>query len=54
MAANLLVVAGAPLLGLTFSLPGEGRIGFAAAAALWLAALVVLPKAKELEPPPTR
>jgi predicted MFS family arabinose efflux permease len=33
------VVAGTPLLGLAFSLPGEGRIGFACLAGLWLAAL---------------
>jgi nitrate/nitrite transporter NarK len=32
------IVAGTPLLGLAFSLPGEGRIGFASLAALWLAA----------------
>jgi MFS family permease len=37
-----------PLLGLTFSLPGEGRAGFAVAAALWLAALAVLPTARQL------
>jgi len=39
----LAIVCGAPLLGLTFSLPGNGRIGFAALAALWLAALAVIP-----------
>jgi MFS family permease len=37
--ATLAIVAGAPLIGLTFSLPGDGRIGFAVLAALWLAAL---------------
>jgi hypothetical protein len=26
--ASILVVAGTPLVGLTFSLPGDGRIGF--------------------------
>ena len=42
--ATLLVAAGAPLVGLTFSLPGHGRIGFAAIAGLWaLATLAVLP-----------
>jgi hypothetical protein len=30
---------GTPLIGVTFSFPGEGRIGFAVLAALWLAAL---------------
>ncbi len=37
------IVCGAPLVGLTFSLPGNGRIGFAILAALWLAALSVIP-----------
>jgi hypothetical protein len=36
------VVLGTPLLGLAFSLPGEGRIGFACVAALWLAALATI------------
>lgn len=38
------VVAGTPLLGLAFSLPGEGRLGFAAVAALWALALAALPR----------
>jgi predicted MFS family arabinose efflux permease len=54
MAANLVIVAGTPLVGLSFSLPGDGRIGFAAAAVLWLAALLVLPSVRELEPQPAR
>lgn len=33
--AVVTIVVGAPLLGLTFSLPGDGRIGFAAVALLW-------------------
>ncbi len=36
-----------PLLGLTFSLPGDGRMGFVIAAALWLAALAVLPSSRQ-------
>jgi hypothetical protein len=36
------IVAGTPLLGLAFSLPGEGRLGFACLAALWLAALATI------------
>jgi MFS family permease len=40
--ATLAIVAGTPVIGLTFSLPGDGRIGFAVLAALWLAALPVL------------
>ncbi|MEX1357531.1 MAG: hypothetical protein WD981_02805, partial [Gaiellaceae bacterium] len=38
------IVAGTPLLGLAFSLPGAGRIGFACLAALWLAALGAIPR----------
>jgi MFS family permease len=49
MAANLVVVAGTPLLGLTFALPGDGRIGFLATIALWVAALLVVPGVRELE-----
>jgi MFS transporter, NNP family, nitrate/nitrite transporter len=39
----LTIVCGAPLVGLTFSLPGDGRIGFVVLAGLWLAALAVIP-----------
>jgi hypothetical protein len=34
-------LVGTPLLGLTFSLPGDGRIGFAVVAALCLATTLV-------------
>lgn len=37
------VIAATPLLGLTFSLPGSGRIGFAVAAGVCLLALAVVP-----------
>ena len=37
--ATLVIVVGTPLIGLTFSLPGGGRIGFAVLATVWLAAL---------------
>ncbi len=40
--AIAVILVGNPLLGLSFSLPGEGRIGFAAIAALWLVALVAV------------
>lgn len=40
--ATLAIVTGTPLLGLTFSLPGGGRLGFAAAGALMVGALVVV------------
>jgi MFS family permease len=39
---NTVAVAATPLLGLAFSLPGDGRIGFALVAALWAAPLLVL------------
>jgi fucose permease len=39
----LAVVCGTPLAGLTFSLPGDGRVGFAVVAALWAAATATLP-----------
>jgi MFS family permease len=41
-AANLVVLVGTPLVGLTFSLSGEGRLGFVALAVLWLASLGVV------------
>ena len=47
-AANLVVLIGTPLLGLGFSISGEGRLGFVALAVLWLAALTVLPSARAL------
>jgi MFS family permease len=47
-AASLVVIAGTPLLGLTFSLPGDGRIGFVAVAVAWAASLLALPSSREL------
>jgi MFS family permease len=47
-AANLVVLVGTPLLGLSFSAAGEGRLGFVAVAALWLAALALLPSRRAL------
>ena len=42
--ATLVIALGTPLVGFTFALPGHGRAGFAAIAALWaLAYLAVLP-----------
>ncbi len=40
----LAIVCGTPLVGLTFSLPGEGRIGFVVLAALWVSASALLPR----------
>src|SRR5205823_14504601 len=45
---STVILAGTPLIGLTFSLPGHGRIGFAIIAALWAAALLALPTRHEL------
>lgn len=42
------ILVGAPLLGLAFSLPGDGRAGFAVVSALWLVALVAMPSARQL------
>jgi MFS family permease len=47
-AAALTIVVGAPLLGLSFSLPGGGRIGFVIVAVLWAGALFFLPGEREL------
>jgi MFS family permease len=41
-AAVLTIVVGIPLAGLSFSLPGDGRIGFAVIAALWATGLLAL------------
>jgi len=47
-AAAAVILAGTPLVGLSFGLPGDGRAGFCVVAALWLASLAVLPSAREL------
>ncbi|MBA3260997.1 MAG: hypothetical protein H0T69_00690 [Thermoleophilaceae bacterium] len=47
-AANFAVLVGTPLVGLSFSVGGEGRLGFAAIAVLWLGALAVLPSRRAL------
>jgi MFS family permease len=49
-AANTVVLLGTPLVGLSFAMPGDGRIGFAAVAVLWLAALAFLPSGSVLSP----
>jgi MFS family permease len=40
--ANVVILVTTPLIGLTFSRPGDGRIGFAILAALWAAGLLAL------------
>jgi MFS family permease len=52
-AAGVVVLAGTPLLGLSFSLPGGGRAGFLAVAGLWLGAMLLLPSATQLGAAPT-
>jgi nitrate/nitrite transporter NarK len=42
MMAAVVILVGTPLLGLTFSLPGDGRIGFLVVAALCCATAVVV------------
>jgi MFS family permease len=48
MWGNLAVLAATPLLGLAFSLPGDGRIGFLVIASLWAAAVLIVPSARQL------
>jgi MFS family permease len=50
-AANLVVLVGTPLVGLTFSLSGEGRLGFAVLALLWLAALPAISRPRTAASP---
>jgi MFS family permease len=47
-AAAFVTLVGTPLIGLTFSLPGDGRLGFAIIAGAWLVALAVLPSAARI------
>ena len=47
-AAAGVILAGTPLLGLSFGLPGDGRAGFAVVAALWVGTLLALPTARQL------
>lgn len=45
---NLFVLIATPLVGLTFSLPGDGRLGFVALAAVGLGGLALLPPSSSL------
>lgn len=49
--ALVLIIVGTPLVGVTLSLPGDGLIGFAAAAGFCLLAGLFLPPQALLEPP---
>jgi len=46
--ASVVALVGTPLVGLTFALPGDGRVGFAVVTALWLVALALLPSRRDL------
>jgi MFS family permease len=48
--ATLTILVGAPLVGFTFALPGDGAIGFAVVAALWAAAALPLRAGRATEP----
>lgn len=52
MSANVLIVVGTPLVGLTFALPGDGRIGFLLAVGVLLAAMLAVPAVRSLAPAP--
>lgn len=45
MVAAVTILVGTPLLGLSFSLPGDGRIGFAVVAVLWAATALAVRRA---------
>ena len=46
--ASIVILAGAPLVGLTFSLPGDGRIGFLVVGGLWALTVLALPSRRLL------
>lgn len=50
--ANVVIVVGVPLIGLTFSLPGDGRVGLLVVACAWAAALSLLRPAAVFAPTP--
>jgi MFS family permease len=47
MCGSVLILAATPLVGLTFSLSGNGRVGFLALGALWGSALLLLPSQQQ-------
>jgi MFS family permease len=46
MAAAVTTLVCTPLVGLSFSLPGDGRLGFAVVAALWALTSLTVPKTR--------
>jgi NNP family nitrate/nitrite transporter-like MFS transporter len=47
-AAAFVTLVGTPLIGLTFSIPGDGRLGFAILACCWVVALLLVPSSAQL------
>jgi MFS family permease len=47
-AAAFVTLVGTPLVGLTFSAPGNGRLGFAIVGAAWIVALALLPSEHQM------
>jgi hypothetical protein len=47
-AAAFVTLVGTPLVGLTFSAPGGGRLGFGLLAGAWVVALALLPSSHQL------
>jgi hypothetical protein len=43
MTPLVIAITGIPLIGLTFDMPGDGRIGFLALAGIWMLLLLVRP-----------
>ena len=46
--ASIVILVGTPLVGLTFLLPGDGRVGFLIVGGLWALSIVALPSARLL------
>jgi predicted cobalt transporter CbtA len=46
--AGIAVLVLTPLVGLTFALPGDGRIGFAALGLLWAATALAVPRSQAI------
>jgi MFS family permease len=52
--AALSILAATPLVGLTFSLSGRGRLGFLALGLVWIAAALATPRRSDLDPAASR
>ncbi len=49
--AGVLILVGTPLMALTFTLPGEGRLGFYVVAALWASVALLVPPSRTFRLP---